>query len=331
MRIKQCLSLAVILAFVLALLPPQGSARALGVSAARFGATCGDFSLMVAVTGTTDDGGGFDKFRYLILDGNGKKLYQEDAVRRVGVTIGSQVISMSYDNDGVDGPPTANPIRLQILDLDANNNPTALLREETFNASCLPPAAAPVTMTENFRPVPFLKAFFIGETPLFRAPGREPIDLRITAGKEHFAFYRSPDSQWIAIDVSGEQLMWVPTSVVSVELGRLGLPPRRIDGSDPATGATVIPPTAIPGAVIIAPIGQPVGSALITTRLRLRSEPSLRAPLITTIPRNEVVFVYGRNVAGTFIRVEYRGLLGWVSTCCVNLIDTRLDLLPRLE
>lgn len=329
MRKKQFVSLAVIVAFVVALLTPQGSAQALGVSAVRFGATCSDFSLMVAITGTTDDGGGFDRFRYLILDGTGKKLYQEDAVRQVGVTIGSQVINMSYDNDGVDGPPTQNPIRLQILDLDGNGNPTTLLKDETFNASCLPPASSPVTMTENFRPVPFLKAFFIGETPLYIAPGRDPIDLRIVAGKEHFAFYRSADSQWIAIDVSGQQLMWVPRAVVSVDINRLGLPPTRIDGSDPATGATAIQPTASP--LIITPLGQPFGSALVNTRLRLRSEPSLRAPLLTVIPRNEVVFVYGRNAAGTFIRVQYNNLLGWVSTCCVNLIDTRLDLLPRLE
>jgi hypothetical protein len=330
MRIKQVLSLTVIAALLLVTLPPQGSAHAISVSAVRFGATCGDFSLMVAITGTNDDGGGFDRFRYLILDGNGKKLYQEDAVRQVGVTIGSQVINMSYDNDGVDGPPTANPIRLQIIDLDANGNPTALLKDETFNASCLPPAAAPVTITENFRPAPFLKAFFIGETQLFRAPGRDPMDLRIVPGKEHFAFYRSPDSQWIAIDVSGQQLMWVPVSVVSVDIGRLGVPPRRIDGSDPATAAALPQPTIAPSTGFPL-LGQPFGTALVTTRLRLRSEPSLRAPLITTIPRNETVIVYARNTAGTFIRVQYRDLVGWVSTCCVSLIDTRLDLLPRLE
>jgi hypothetical protein len=243
MRNKQYLCLVVISALAMALLTPQGGAYAIGVSEVRFGATCSDFSLAATVTGVGNDGGEFDRFRYLILDGNGKKLYREDAVRRVGVTISSQVINMSYDNDGVDGPPTANPIRLQILDLDANNNVVALLSEQTFNASCLPPAS-PVTMTENFRPTPFLKAFFIGETPLYRAPSRDPMDLRITAGKEHFAFYRSPDSQWIAIDVSGERLMWVPASVVSVEIGRLGGKPSRIDGSDPATGATAIQPTA---------------------------------------------------------------------------------------
>ncbi|MCS6871746.1 MAG: SH3 domain-containing protein [Anaerolineae bacterium] len=329
MRVKKYLSLLVTVAFLLAMLPPQGSAQAIGVSAVRFGATCGDFSLMVAISGTTDDGGGFDRFRYQVLDGTGKKLYLENAARRVGVTIGSQVINMSYDNDGVDGPPTANPIRLQIVDLDANNNPTAILKDETFNASCLPPASA-VTITENFRPTPFLKALFIGEAQLFRAPGRDPMDLRIGAGKEHFAFYRSPDSQWIAIDVSGEQLMWVPTSVVSVDIARLGVPPSRIDGSDPATGAAIVQPTSAP-VVVIPPIGQPAGSALVTRRLRLRSEPSLRAPQLTVIPRNEVVFVYARNGAGTFIRVQYKDLIGWVSTCCVSFIDTRLDLLPRLE
>ncbi len=329
MRLKQWLTLALIAAFVLAAVPPQGTARALGVSAVRFGATCGDFSLLVAVTGSEDDGGGLDKFRYFIFDGNGKKLYQEDAVRRVGVTGGSQVINMSYDNDGADGPPTKNPIRLQIIDLDANNNPKALLRDETVNASCLP-SASPVTITENFRPVPFLKAFFVGETPLYRFPAREPIDLRIVAGKEHFAYYRSPDSQWIAIDVSGEQLMWVPTAVVSVELGRLGLPPRRIDGSDPATAAAITQPTPIPGTIIV-PIGQPVGSALVTTRLRFRATPSLTGRQIGTIPFDSVVPVYGRNNAGNFIKVQYNGLLGWVSTCCINLIDVPLSQLPRVE
>ena len=45
----------------------------------QFYAGCNNFSIDVTVFGNTDDGGGQDKFRYLITDSNNKTLYQEDA------------------------------------------------------------------------------------------------------------------------------------------------------------------------------------------------------------------------------------------------------------
>src|SRR5579859_7371216 len=80
---------------------------ALGGSTGGFYANCGNFSADVTVTGTYDDGGGYDDFRYKIMDAAGHLLYQEDAKRQVGVTISSTVVNLHY-NMGV--APTANPI-----------------------------------------------------------------------------------------------------------------------------------------------------------------------------------------------------------------------------
>lgn len=329
--------LALILVTVLAGASLPGSARpAYAISAAKasFGATCGDFSLILAINGTTDDGNGLDKFRYLILDGAGKKLYAEDATRRLGVTVGSQVINFSYDNDGQDGPPSKNPIKLLVQDLDANGATTATLIEDTANAACLPPAS-PVTQPDNFRPIPYLRAKFLANSPLYRYPGREPINgLQIEAGKEFFAYYRSPDGAWVAIDVSGESLVWVPVTAISVEIGRLGVIQTRVDGSDPsnAPGQGIVGTTGTPGAPgsggVTAPVPGEVSRALVTTALRLRLAPSLTATRITTIPRGTVVPVFGRSENGVFIKVQYREFTGWVSTGFIVLLEGTLPELP---
>jgi len=329
--------LALILVAVLAGASLPGQARpAYAISAAKasFGATCGDFSLIIAINGTTDDGNGFDRFRYLILDGAGKKLYAEEATRRLGVTVGSQVINFSYDNDGPDGPPSQNPIRLVVQDIDANGVVTATLTDETTNASCLPPAST-ITQPGNFRPIPYLRAKFLVNSLLYRAPGREPINgLQIEAGKEFFAYYRSPDGAWVAVDVSGESLVWVPVTAVSVEIGRLGVIQTRIDGSDPSNapgqGIVGLPgtPTTPGSGGITAPVPGEVARALVTTALRLRAAPSLTATRITTIPRGTVIPVFGRSENGVFIKVQYREFVGWVSTGFIVLLEGTLPELP---
>src|SRR5882672_755778 len=98
---KTLLKVAVALVLVAAIIPALVPAYAATAAVGGFYAGCGNFSVDVAVSGTTNDGNNVDKFRYLITDGNGKKLYQEDATRPINTTQGSVVVNLSYDADGV--------------------------------------------------------------------------------------------------------------------------------------------------------------------------------------------------------------------------------------
>lgn len=329
------LKFLLIATLVVALLPlmlPAEMANAAGSSKPTFLASCSTFNVIVAVSGGEDDGGGFDKFRYLVLDGNGKKLYQEDASRRIGTTVGSQVINFSYDNDGADGAPGANPIRFQVIDLDANSVPKSVLQDVTTNASCLP-AVGGVTYPNNIRLNGFTKAVFLGDSQLYARPGADPLNITIPAGKEFYAFYRTADNAWVAVDVSGEALVWVAASTVSVDLNRIGIQPIRIDGADPAVPVTGggVPTfvTPIPGGGVVG--GPVVANALITTNLRFRLSPSVSGRYLLTIPRDSVVPVFGRNRTSTWIKVQYNDLIGWVSASFISLIDSNLQALPIVQ
>src|SRR5215212_12078682 len=114
---------ALAVALVVLMLPAALPAHAATASIGQYFASCNFFSVEVAVTGNINDGNNVDRVRYLVTDGNGKKLYQEDATRSIGVTGGSAVMNLGYDADGVaDGPPGKNPVTFAALELDANNN-----------------------------------------------------------------------------------------------------------------------------------------------------------------------------------------------------------------
>lgn len=312
-RALLALVLAVVTLYTAA--PAQAVSTAIGV----FYADCARFSVDVAVTGTTDDGGGFDKFRYVVLDGSGKVLYLEDASRRVGVTAGSLVINFNYTG----GQPAANPIRFQVQDLDGNNNVTAVLKEQSYDAKCRP-ASGTASSNRDFRPPNFLFATILTTTPLYSGPGRDRLSLNVEAGKVHIAVYRSLDSQWIAIDVGGNDLVWVPVTAVQVELARLGPPPTRIDLANPAI------PTApgVPGGTIPSPTGV---TALTTVLLRFRTLPTTASEIIDRIPPDTEVPVLGSSFNRRWIKVIYNGVPGWVSASFVLLSSGTVRQLPVVE
>jgi hypothetical protein len=304
-------------------------ARAATADIGRFFATCGYFSVDTAVSGAANDGNNADKFRYEITDGAGKKLYREDSVRGIGQTAGSLVVNMSYDNDGADGQPGQNPITFAVIDLDANSNPTATLKTLKYDAGCLP-ASGLATTSNDFRPPLVLKGTIGVTTPLFGQPGGiAPINLSVAAGKEHNAVYRSADFQWVQIDIGGNDLVWIIASAMNISAARLNPQPTRIDLANPANIVTGPAPTVVApgGGVVVIPPGA-FATAQTTTRLRFRILPSTRATILDFIPRNTVVGVYGRNQASTWIKVGYNNLVGWVSTCCVRLLDASYRDLP---
>jgi hypothetical protein len=294
--------------------PARAAATAIGV----FYAACARFSVDVAVTGVTDDGNAQDKFRYVVVDSNGKVLYSEDASRRVGITGGSLVINFNYTG----GQPTKNPVRFQVLDLDGNNNVTSVLKEVSYDAKCLA-ASGLATSTRDFRPPTFLKATVLTTTPLYSAPGRDQLTLTVAAGKEHLAIYRTADGLWVAIDVGGNDLVWVPTAALSVDITRLGTPPTRIDLADPARAAVSLPTGGIPS---------PTGvTAVVTTLLRFRALPTTASEIITRIPADTEVAVLGRTFNNRWLKVLYNGVPGWISSGFVILSKGAIRDLPVLE
>jgi hypothetical protein len=308
-------------------------AQAATANVGRLWASCSMFSVDVAVNGSADDGGGQDRFRYFVFDGTNKKLYQEDAIRPIGQTISSIVVNMSYDADGVDGQPVQNPITFQVLDLNNANAVIGVLSQLKVDAKCLP-ASGMATFSSDFRPPFFNKARVIADTPLFQSPGGGLVgDLRVTVGKEQFAIYRSFDAQWVQIDVGGNELVWVPAASLQVDLTRLNTPPQRIDLNDPSKVSGVVVQTPVPGTppVVVtpfAPLPGAITSASTTSNLRLRATASSRGRILRTIPIDSALSVFGRNSRGSFIKVGYDGLIGWVSTCCVIVIGRNVRDLP---
>ncbi|MBX3066223.1 MAG: SH3 domain-containing protein [Anaerolineae bacterium] len=348
--INRYILIAVSAALIVILLPLT-SARAATAIIGRFYATCSSFSVDAAVNGTTDDGGGVDKFRYLITDGTGKKLYSEDSVRPINFTRGVVVLQVSYDGDGiVDGPPAANPVKLQIIDLDSVGNPINVLYTLSYDAKCLPASGA-ATYNYDFQPPATFRARINVNSPLLQYPGGPQVGALIgEAGKDYIAVYKSADGLYVSLYVGGNDLPWISSAAVTVDLANLPVQPTRIDGV-----IVYNPPTPIPGYVTPTPIypyatstpiviipiitstpntGQAptnIVAQIRTYRLRMRALPTTNSAILGLIPLRTYVPVYGKDSTGRWIKVVYNGNLGWVSTAYVRLSGGTMAQLPVVQ
>jgi Bacterial SH3 domain len=308
-----------VVVLVALLFPATVPVRAATAAIGSFYGGCGNFSVDVAINGTNNDGNNVDKFRYLITDGNNKKLYQEDATRALNTTLGSMVFNLSYDADGAaDGGPGKNPITFAVQELDGNNNVVGTIQSVTYNAPCLA-AVAGVNRSGVFKPPKRVVGTIIADTPLFQGPASGQLNLAAHVGAQHWVVYRSADSQWVAIFVGGNDLVWIPASTIRADFANLALPPARIDGSSLA-----------PSGNSVVPVG-PVTARVLVTALRFRAAPSSTAPILTTIPFGTVLPVLGRNARRTYIKVNYNGVFGWVSSFYVRLSGARLAALPVVD
>lgn len=316
-------------------------ARAISAVIGRFYATCGAFAVDLAVNGTNNDLNGFDRFRYQIFDGNNKKLYSEDSTRVISNTVGSVVTNVSYDADGIgDGPPSLNPIRFQIQELDSAGNAVGVVAELKYDAKCLP-ASGQATFSGDFSPPGRFKARVAVTTPLYSNPAGTQIGLTVEAGKEFIVVYRSPDGQWASIFVGGSELPWVPINTLQFGFDQNQIPfqPTRIDNNAVTPIGTPIPiGTFIPGVVpTIAPVATLINipstnlSALVNTRLRLRAAPSTTSATLATIPSRTFVPLYGKDITFKFVKVAYNNIVGWVSVRYVKLNGATLDSLPIVQ
>jgi hypothetical protein len=333
----------VIAGLMLASIPLATPAMAATAIIGRFYATCSSFAVDAAVNGNTDDGSGLDRFRYLISDNTGKKLYSEDATRPINNTQGRVVTNVSYDADGIaDGPPIQNPIKLQIIDLNNVGAVIGTIFQMSYDAKCLP-ASGSATFAGEFQPPALFKARINVTTPLLVGPGGAQIgSLVAEAGKEFIAVYKSADSLFISIFVGGSDLPWIVAGAAGVDLAGLPVQPTRIETAGAVVGG--VPPgaptaTPFPGVIIIGtPTPVPVVllppsaiTAFVRTRLRLRALPNTRAAVLLTIPTRAIVPVYGRSADNIWVKVGYNGRIGWVAVRFVRLSGAQLFEIPVVQ
>ena len=286
----------------------QAASTAIG----RFFAGCGYFSVDVSVSGTHDDGGGKDNFRYVVSDANNNVLYQEDATRPVNSNAGSTVVDLPYNRLN---HPTKNPVTFAVIDLDNNFNPTGTLQSTSYDASCVAPSG--VALQHGlYSPAKINVGVITVTTPLYQTPGAGQLSLTVEAGKKWQTIYRSADAKWEAIFVSSNDLVWIPSTTVSVDPMLLPVPPIRIDGSglsSPAVGTIS------------------VGTAVVTTDLRLRSTPDFSSRIILVIPTNSAITVLGRNASNTFLKITFGRNSGWVLRFFTNITYAQALALPVVE
>ncbi len=310
-----------VLALVVAVFPAPTPVHAATAAIGNFYGGCGNFSVDVAVSGTANDVNNVDKFRYLVTDGNGKWLYREDATRPINTTASSMVLNLSYDADGVaDGAPGKNPITFSVMELDANGNQGATLASVSYDAPCLP-VSGHANRFGTFVPPKYAVGVMTGDAQMFMAPNNGPLNLTARTGAQYFIYYRTPDSQWVAIFVGSPELIWIPASAIGADVSTVPTPPTHIDGSSLAPTA----PTAA-----AAPVGA-VTARVLVSALRLRAAPVLNAQILNVIPFNTILPVLGRSARRTFIQVNYNGQIGWVSSFFVRLTGARLADLPVTE
>jgi hypothetical protein len=282
-----------------------------------FFADCERFSVDVTMQGITNDGGGFDKFRYMVVDGDGNTLYAEDSARQTGISDRSAILDLAYD-ENIGARPVQNPITFKVIDLDGNARPGAVLREATYNAACLSISDS-ANAPDNFLSLVRTEGKLLENTTLYYAPGYQyPTGARAFKGDKLSIVYRSNDDQWIGALISPHDMIWVPAGAIDVALFGLPIQPTRIDPSQQVTGAII-------------PTGNPVGTARALYTVRLRAGPSIRFPTLTRIPFGSTITVYGRNAFRTWYKVSFNGLVGWVSAPFVRLIDISSRALPIVQ
>ena len=62
-------------------------------------------------------------------------------------------------------------------------------------------------------------------------PAQDPLDLTVNPGSIFPIVYRSRDNAWVDIFVGGNEMVWVPTSTIAVDINQLAFPPSHIFGS----------------------------------------------------------------------------------------------------
>lgn len=122
---------------------------------------------------------------------------------------------------------------------------------------------------------------------------------------------RSPDGQWVRVDYLCNEgwINIIPTVTLEGDISGLQV-------SDPRS----IPYGGFesPRAGFTSRVGSVLGAA--TDGLRVRAGPSMAYPTLTNINFNQTFHILGRNSCGSWVQVNFEGVLGWVSASFIRII-----------
>ena len=305
-------------ALVAALLPAAIPAQAVTTAVGLFYGGCGSFSVDVAVFGTQDNGGGYDKLRYNITDGNNNVLYQEDVTLKVGNVVGSKVFSLPYWSGR---SASKNPVRFAVVQLDANGNTQHEVGFVTYNAPCLP-AVDGVTRSGLVNFDGGINVTATSSSYLYLSPGGQTLPITTKQGYGYIAEYRSSDSAWVQITVGSNDLVWVPASSLAIDVNQLAFRPSHIFGSSVNPGANA-------GAVNTTASGSASVSGLQTTgNVRLRSGPGAGFGVVGSLPPHTAIVALARNSNGIWMKVTGNGVTAWLNSFYTTIRSSDLRNLP---
>jgi uncharacterized protein YgiM (DUF1202 family) len=168
-----------------------------------------------------------------------------------------------------------------------------------------------------------VKGTILATTHLFEEPGVNPLDLTVNPGNIFPVIYRNGDGSWVDIFVGGNEMVWVPTSTIAVDVNALAFPPTHIFGSAMGPGDNGGGAAAATGG----------GGGNVTTRgtVYIHSQPGANTDQVGYVPRNTAVTVSGRDASANWLKISYNGLTGWISAFYVNMSAADLRNLPVVQ
>jgi hypothetical protein len=110
-------------------------------------------------------------------------------------------------------------------------------------------------------------------------------------------------------------------------------------GLEPTPTPTVTPaPTAVPPTAIMSPTWTPVGRVTLTAlrELTMHAGPSTAYQQLGLLPAGAEAVAFGRDRHGTWVRLSYEGMIGWVpvgedgATISGDLADLPIVPVPRI-
>ena len=301
-----------------ALLPAAIPAQAVTTAAGLFYGGCGSFSIDVAVFGTQDDGGGYDKLRYNVTDGNNTVLYQEDATIKVGNIVGSQVYNLGYFSGR---SARKNPVRFAVWQLDGNGSPQHEVGAVTYNAPCIP--AVDGVSKSGLQPIDGrVNVVATSSSYLYLTPGGQTLTITTKQGYSYIALYRSNDNAWVQISVGSNDLVWVPAASLAIDVNQLAFRPSHIFGSTVAAGANAGQTSGATAS------GGAVAGLQTTANVRLRSGPGAGFGVVGSLPPRTPITASARNSTGIWIKVTGNGVTAWMNSFYTNIRSADLRNLP---
>lgn len=139
---------------------------------------------------------------------------------------------------------------------------------------------------------------------------------------------RSPDNQWVQVELPGGEAAWIFRDTVTETSAVGALPAVQAETPTPTPAPTAAPIVATPAPETAAPVATATVRQLM---VNIYATPGSSGETVGRAPRGTGLDVTGRNTAGDWIQVVGDdGTLGWVAAGAVN-VSVEIDTLPVVE